>query len=245
MASRRPRREIPLIHLLPNAMTLGAICAGVTAMRMAAIDAFDLAVAMLFVAAVLDGLDGQVARVLRSESNLGAELDSLADVINFGAAPAIILYFWSLGQAPLFGWAAALVYVSCCALRLARFNVGIKSGNATDRRFFTGVPAPAGALLALAPLVMNRAFASLDLPVLATAIWLALVGLLMVSRLPSFSLKMTIPTRVVRPVTLLVGLALAALAIYPWHTFLTFDLLYLVSLPFAFVVARRGKPLEG
>ncbi len=236
----RQRRDIPLIHLLPNAMTLGAICAGVTAMRMAVAGEFDRAVAFLLAAALLDGLDGRVARVLKSESLIGAELDSLADVVNFGVTPAILLYFWTLWQMPGLGWIAALAYVSCCALRLARFNVGAKTGGAGDKRFFTGVPSPAGALLALAPLFLTHAFPSAAHPAWATALWLVMAGLLMVSRLPTFSMKLTVPRDRARLVLAGVAASVALLAVWPWAALLAFDLAYLLSIPLAALVRARS-----
>jgi CDP-diacylglycerol--serine O-phosphatidyltransferase len=236
---RTGRREIALVQLLPNAMTLGAICAGVTAMRMAVFGAFDMAVALLFLAALLDGLDGTVARLMKSESLIGAELDSLADVINFGVAPAIILYFWTLWHDPTIGWIAALAYIVCCALRLARFNVGTRSGP-PDKRFFTGVPSPAGALLALAPLFLAHAIPQATHPAWMSAAWLVACGLLMVSRVPTWSLKARIPQRFGRYVLLGLGLAGAALIGWPWTTLFLFDLAYLASIPLAALHARRS-----
>jgi CDP-diacylglycerol--serine O-phosphatidyltransferase len=235
---RPARREIALIQLLPNVMTLGALCAGLTAMRFAVAGAFDLAVALLVLAAILDALDGRVARVLNSESLIGAELDSLADVVNFGVAPALILYFHTLWREPVSGWIVALVYVVCCALRLARFNVGAKTAPAADRRFFTGVPSPAGALLALAPLFLAEALPAAAGPAWMAALWLAGAGLLMVSRLPTFSLKVRIPRAGARLVLLAMALAAAFLALAPWHALLVFDLLYLAAIPAAVLVSR-------
>lgn len=240
----KPRgRDIALIQLLPNAMTLGAICAGVTAMRMALTGRFDLAVACLMLAAILDGLDGRLARALRSESLLGAELDSLADIVNFGVAPAIILYFWTLGDASVLGWASALVYIICCALRLARFNVSSKSDVVSDRRFFTGVPAPAGALLALAPLVFAHAVPQVGVPpVWFTAAWLAIAAGLMVCHLPTFSMKIKIPTTFAKLALVILAAGIVALTAYPWQTLLLVDLIYLISIPVASVVSGAAKP---
>lgn len=235
------RRDIALMQLLPNAMTLGAICAGVTAMRLAVVGAIDLAVALLLLAALLDGLDGSVARALKSESLIGAELDSLADVVNFGVAPAIVLYFWSLWQDPIIGWIAALIYLSCCALRLARFNAGTKTG-LHDNRFFTGVPSPAGALLALAPLFLTHAFPQSAHPAWASAAWLVVCGFLMVSRLPTWSLKVRIPRRFGRLALLVFGLGGVALITWPWGTLVALDLAYLASIPFAGLHARQTLP---
>lgn len=241
MAMRPTRRDITLVQLLPNAMTLGALCAGVTAMRMAVTGAFDLSVGLLILAALLDGLDGRVARVLRSESLIGAELDSLADVVNFGVAPAIILYFFTLWQEPVTGWMAALAYVVCCALRLARFNVGAKTGGGTDKRFFTGVPSPAGALLALAPLFLTRAFPAAAHPAWASALWMVFAGLLMVSRLPTFSLRFRIPRQYARPALAAIGVGVLLLALWPWTALLLVDFLYLAAIPIAAIVSRLPR----
>lgn len=239
---RQSGHDVALAQLLPNAMTLGAICAGATAIRMAALDRFDLAVALLGVAVLLDGLDGRLARALKSESLVGAELDSLADVVNFGVAPAIILYFFTLWQDPVTGWGAALIYIVCCTWRLARFNATAKTGAHTDRRFFTGVPSPAGALLALAPVFLTQALPQAALPPLASALWLVACGLLMASRIPTFSLKMRIPGHHARLVLVAVALSIAALALWPWHVLLAFDLLYLAAVAVAgYVYAYARK----
>lgn len=243
MARRTTPREVALIQLLPNAMTLGALCAGVTAMRMAVGGAFDLAVALLILAAILDALDGRLARALRSESHLGAELDSLADVVNFGVAPAIVLYFFTLSQAPIIGWAGALAYVVCCALRLARFNVVAKSGEMSDKRWFTGVPSPAGALMALGPVFLTYALPDLAPPPAAAALWLVIVGLLMISRLPTFSLKTRIPRSWARLVLAAIAATVLCLAYFPWLTLLLFDLTYLFGIALAYFVWRRSHPV--
>lgn len=236
-----PRREITLLQFLPNAMTLGAIAAGVTALRMASSGYLDTAMFLILLAAVLDGLDGRVARVLGIESPIGAELDSLADLVNFGVAPAFILGVWVLMGVPVLGWVAAVFYVICCALRLARFNVGKKSGSAGDPRFFTGVPSPAGAMLALSPLLLANAFPSMTPPGFAAAIWLILCGLLMISHLPSFSLKMRVPRAWGKPGLLVLAAAFAALVFFPWQTLLGLNLAYLFSLPFAARLRRKGQ----
>lgn len=243
--NKRPRKELPLIQLLPNALTLAAICAGLTAIRLAAFGSFEVAVALIIVACILDGLDGRLARALGSESLVGAELDSLADFLNFGVAPAIILYFWALQPTDDVGWAAALIYTLCCVLRLARFNVGMKAEVAPDKNFFQGVPSPAGALLALGPLFLSHAYPALPkIPPQAVAVYLVCVGGLMISRLPTFSLKSTKIYADHAPYVLMAAAAaLAVLAVIPWVAFALFDLLYLISLVFAFRASR--KPQSG
>ncbi len=235
-----PKREIALVQFLPNAMTLGAIAAGVTALRMAFAGNLDLAMLLILIAAILDGLDGRIARALGSESLIGAELDSLADLVNFGVAPASILGVWVLLEVPVFGWGAVLFYVICAALRLARFNVGIKSGVIKDPRFFTGVPSPAGALLALSPVILSNAFPMLTPPGLISGIWLIICGALMISRIPSFSLKMRIPRAWKKPgLILLIGI-FASLVFFPWSTLLAFNIAYAISIP---VAARKAAQI--
>src|SRR5690606_6388139 len=155
---RQPRGEMPLVQLLPNLVTLAAIGAGLTAMRLAVDGRFNSAVALILLAAIFDAMDGRLARALNSESAIGAELDSMADFLNFGAAPAFILHLWAQEHAGGPAWIAAIVYTICCVLRLARFNIGARAETGGDPRFFVGVPAPAGALLALMPLYVSRAF---------------------------------------------------------------------------------------
>jgi CDP-diacylglycerol--serine O-phosphatidyltransferase len=229
-----------LARLVPNAMTLGAVCAGITSIRFSVSGQFEAAVALLVLAAFLDGLDGQVARALRGESPIGAELDSLADVVNFGVAPAILLYFFSLWQMPALGWGAALVYMICCTLRLARFNVRDRTSPNRGSGWFEGVPSPAGALLALAPVLIAQVLPGRDIPVLVTALWLVSVGVLMVSRIPTVSLKLRVPRRAAA--FLLAGVAAAAVstAAAPWHTLLCLVFLYLASLPLGPLLRRRG-----
>src|SRR6266404_8874746 len=152
---KRPRfRLIPVRTLLPNLITLLALCAGLTAIRLAVEDKLEWAVAAIVFAAMLDGIDGRVARMLKGTSRFGAELDSLADFVNFGVAPALILYFWGLHELKSAGWIAALVFAICAGLRLARFNVAIEDPNkpAWAANFFVGMPAPAGAITALLPI---------------------------------------------------------------------------------------------
>ena len=161
LKSRRfRRRQRPTAQtfnrLVPNIITVGALCAGLTAVRFAIAGKWEFAAIAILVAAVLDALDGTIARLLKAASDFGAELDSLSDVVAFGVAPALIIYFWSLSTIGGFGWAAALFFAVCCALRLARFNSTLETRPAYAFKFFTGVPAPAGALLSLLPLVLVR-----------------------------------------------------------------------------------------
>ena len=153
MTGKSPKRELSLPQLLPNLLTVGGLCAGMTAIRYALVDRFEMAVALIVLAALLDSVDGFAARALGSESRLGVELDSLADFVNFGVAPALTVFLWAMQDTRSAGWIAVLVFVVCCVMRLARFNVSAKADLGTETATtFTGVPSPAGGLLAMAPI---------------------------------------------------------------------------------------------
>ena len=252
-AFRRPRlsrlqqqrlRRIPVRTLVPNIITLLALCAGLTAIRMAFEDRYGLALAAVVFAAVLDGLDGRLARLLKGTSRFGAELDSLSDFVNFGVAPALILYFWGLHDLKSAGWIAAMVFAICTGLRLARFNVMIDDPDrpAWTANFFVGMPAPAGAITVLLPIYLSF----LGLPRSAVLTWIMLfytlgIALLMVSRLPVFSGKRVgtrVPSEMVGPVILLVILSVALLIAYPWVLLTAATLAYLVSLPLGYLSYR-------
>ncbi|MEZ5911633.1 MAG: CDP-diacylglycerol--serine O-phosphatidyltransferase [Paracoccaceae bacterium] len=227
---RRRPRELNITQLVPNLMTLGAICAGLTAIRFGYHGNFETAVLLILVAAVLDALDGRIARFLKSDSEMGAELDSLADFVNFGVAPALLLYIWGLQPLHGAGWIAALIFSICCLIRLARFNVAAKNEEAVvDKRYFVGVPAPAGALLVLLP--MFAAFASdgaLRLPALAMCFYMGLVGYLMISRIPTRSFKdQTVSRENVKFLLLAIVFVAAAVFTYPWVTLVGLALAYI------------------
>lgn len=241
LPGRRPRAEMPLVQLIPNAVTLIAIGAGLTAVRAAIHGNVHLAVGLIVLAAVLDVVDGRLARMLNSESAIGAELDSLADFFNFGVVPALVLYLWGLQDESDVGWAAVLVYAVCCALRLARFNVGVKSEAGNDPAFFTGVPAPMGALLVMLPIYVSAAWPDpIRFHGIAVSLYMVLIGALLVSTLPTWSTKkMTIYADHAR--LALAGGAVIAAALYafPWVTLVVMVLTYLASLPFALRAYRR------
>jgi CDP-diacylglycerol--serine O-phosphatidyltransferase len=236
--SRRRRfKAIPVRTLLPNLITLLALCAGLTAIRMAVENNIQLALAAIVFAALLDGIDGRVARMLKGTSRFGAELDSLADFVNFGVAPALILYFWGLHELRSAGWIAALVFAICAGLRLARFNVMLDEPNRPvwAANFFTGIPAPAGAITVLLPIYLNL----LGMPTGLVVVWITFVytlaiALLMVSRLPVFSGKRVgkrVPPEMVLPVFVVVVLFFALLISYPWEVLSIGTLAYLACLP--------------
>jgi CDP-diacylglycerol--serine O-phosphatidyltransferase len=233
----RPRRfrTIPVRMLVPNVITLLAICAGLTAIRLSTEGRMELAVGAIVFAAVLDGIDGRVARMIKGQSKFGAELDSLADFVNFGVAPGLILYFWQLHELKNGGWIAAMVFAISGGLRLARFNATMDDPNkpAFAQNYFTGVPAPAGAITVLLPIY----FAFLGVPkppAMLTAFYTLLIAFLMVSRLPVFSgktISMRVPPEMVLPVFVSVVFFIALLIGYPWIILSVGSVLFLLSLP--------------
>ncbi|MCW2217586.1 phosphatidylcholine/phosphatidylserine synthase [Bradyrhizobium japonicum] len=235
---RRRFRPIPVRMLVPNVITLLAICAGLTSIRLSIEGRMTLAVYAIVFAAALDGIDGRVARMIKGQSKFGAELDSLADFVNFGVAPGLMLYFWQLHELGNAGWIAAMVFAISGGLRLARFNATMDDPNkpAFAANFFTGVPAPAGAITVLLPIYV--AFLDLGrLPAAVTAAYTLLIAFLMVSRLPVFSGKtkrMRVPPELVLPAFVAVIVFIAILIAYPWHVLSIGTVLYLLGLPLGY-----------
>jgi CDP-diacylglycerol--serine O-phosphatidyltransferase len=223
------------------------MCCGMTAIRMAMLQRFDAAVAAILLAAILDGMDGRLARLLGSTSRIGAELDSFSDLLSFGAAPAIVVYLKALNQWGEIGWAIVLFYTACVALRLARFNVQSRDERpAWQKDYFTGVPSPAGAYLALLPLMVEHAFglALTDYTGLF-ALNLLTAGGLMVSRLPIFSMKNgRIPQRFVLLIMLLVVLCVGLLYAYPWMCLSLCGVTYLILIPLSWRKFKRQAQLQ-
>jgi CDP-diacylglycerol---serine O-phosphatidyltransferase len=240
----RQFRRIPVRTLAPNLVTLLALCAGLTGIRMAFENRYGLALAAIVFAAVLDGIDGRLARLLKGTSKFGAELDSLSDFVNFGVAPGLILYFWGLHDLKSAGWIAAMAFAICAGLRLARFNVMSADPDRSvwAANFFVGVPAPAGAIIVLLPIYA----AFLGLPRSPFLTWVTLaytlaIAALLVSRLPVFSGKRIgtrVPPEMVGPVIILLVLFVALLIAYPWIILTIGTLCYLASLPFGWVSYR-------
>lgn len=240
---QKARSEIPLIQLVPNMLTIAAICAGLTAIRFGIQGDHTLAVKLILAACVLDGLDGRLARAMAADSAIGAELDSLADFLNFGVAPPLVIYFWGLHSHSGFGWICVLIFATCCVLRLARFNVGLKSETTgRDSAYFVGVPAPASAMLAMLPMFLSFAFAGAPIlhPV-AISIYLVIIGLLMISRIPTWSFKTTtISRRNVK--AFLVGVAFigATVLTFAWVTLVAMCIGYVAVVIWALVTKRRA-----
>jgi CDP-diacylglycerol--serine O-phosphatidyltransferase len=247
-AKRRRFRLIPVRTLLPNLITLLALCAGLTAIRLAVEEKLEWAVAAIVFAALLDGIDGRVARLLKGTSRFGAELDSLADFVNFGVAPALILYFWGLHDLGNAGWIAAMIFAICTGLRLARFNVMIDDPGrpAWAGKFFVGIPAPAGAITVLLPIYVyflglpRFAFVT---PIVVLVYTLA-IAFLMVSRLPVLSGKRVgkrIAPEMVLPAFVAVVLFFALLISYPWIVLTIGTVCYLASLPVGWLYHRQHQ----
>jgi len=236
---RRRFRAIPVRTLVPNLITLLALCAGLTAIRLAFEQKLEWALAAIVFAAFLDGVDGRIARALKGTSKFGAELDSLADFVNFGCTPGLIRYLWGLHELGNVGWIAAMVFAICGGLRLARFNVMIDDPNrpAWAGNFFTGVPAPAGALVGLLPIYIHL----LGAPKIAatlTLLYTLAIAFLMVSRLPVFSGKRVgkrVPTELVLPMFVLAVLFVALLIAYPWWVLTIGSICYLAALPLSYM----------
>lgn len=243
-------RGLTLRAMAPNAITAAALCSGLTGIRFAISGQWAPAAVAIIVAGLLDGVDGRIARALKAQSRFGAELDSLADSLSFGTAPAIILYLWSLSAEPRLGWFAALAFAICCALRLARFNAQIDMEEQPHKSlgFLTGVPAPLGAGLAFLPfyLWMATGIEYMRQP-LVVGPWLVAVALLMISSMATPSWASLRPRRGIRLwVLAFVGLMFAALLLEPWWTLSAIGIGYLLLLPFTLLryarVRRRASP---
>ncbi len=237
------RPGLTLRAMVPNAITAAALCAGLTGIRFGITHDFEKAVQAIVLAGILDGLDGRVARLLKAQSRFGAELDSLADNVSFGVAPALVLFLWSLQDLPRVGWFAALAYAIACALRLARYNARIDMADEPRKTagFLTGVPAPVGAGLAFLPLYLffvteNPLFRD---PVLV-GVWLVAMAFLMISNVATLSWGKLRPRKQVRiEVIALFGLVAAGLLVEPWWTLIAICAVYLAMLPVAMVLYAR------
>ena len=252
LASRTRRlRNLSINSLAPNILTILALCAGLTSIRFALQERWELAVAAVVLAGILDGLDGRLARLLKGASKFGAELDSLSDFVCFGVAPGFILYQWTLNQLGGVGWILVLGFAVCCALRLARFNTALEN---PDRpvwaaNFFTGVAAPpAGGLVLLLMFLNFQELGELTRSPYLNGAWMCVVAFLMVSQIPTYSFKrIRVRRDLIMPTLLLVGVGAAALATYPWFVLTLIGIAYLASIPLAirrFAKLVREQPAE-
>jgi CDP-diacylglycerol---serine O-phosphatidyltransferase len=241
---RRGRRlfrhsKIPVRMLVPNFFTLLSLCAGLTAIRMAIEARYDMAIALVVIAALLDGVDGRLARALKAQSKFGAELDSLADFVNFGVAPAVIVFIWGLTPLKGFGWIAVLVFALAMGLRLARFNAMIEVDKPKwQSNYFTGMPAPAGAITVLLPLYVDGlGIVDMRLWPVLVSIYVLAMAFLLVSTIPTFSGKLMgerIPREYVMPMFVCVAAVVALLVTYPFSTLTLLTLIYLACIPLSY-----------
>ena len=230
--------------ILPNMLTLIGVCIGLTSIRFALDEKFEFAIIAIIFAALFDWLDGRIARLIKGTSEVGKELDSLADVISFGVAPAFIMYFWKLNELGRFGWLLCLIYVSCVALRLARFNVNSNQEPSWRDNFFEGVPSPAGGILVLTPLIVSVTsfdYITLNYDIIVPACFIV-ISLLLISKFPSYSFKKIIVQRKAT-IFLLFGIVLflGLLLIYPFNVISISSIIYLLMLPISFFHFQKLK----
>jgi len=230
--------------ILPNMLTLIGVCIGLTSIRFALDGNFEFAIIAIIFAALIDGLDGRIARLIKGTSKVGKELDSLTDMISFGVAPAFIMYFWKLNTLGRFGWLVCLIYVICVALRLARFNVNSNQEPSWRDNFFEGVPSPAGGILVLTPLIIsltNFNFIQLNYNIIVPAFFIT-TSLLLISKFPSYSFKKIVIQRKTT-IFLLFGIVLffGLLLIYPFNVIAISSIIYLLMLPISFFHYQKLK----
>ena len=231
-------------YLLPNILTLGGVCLGISSIKFSIDGNFSLSVTLILLAAILDALDGRIARLIKGTSEFGKELDSLTDFVSFGIAPVLILYFWELNTYGKLGWAIALIYSVCCVLRLARFNLTkIENQQEWKNNFFEGVPAPAGGLLILMPLIYELTDISLNINIkICTPFLTVMIALLLVSKIPTLSLKkISISSKTTVFLLLSAGVIFISLLFYTFETLLFFTVVYLISIPVSIFIYKKQE----
>ena len=229
-------------YLLPNILTLAGVCLGISSIKFSIDGNFSLAVILILLAAILDALDGRIARLIKGTSEFGKELDSLTDFVSFGIAPVFILYFWELNNYGKLGWAITLIYSVCCVLRLARFNLTkVEEKQEWKNNFFEGVPSPAGGLLILMPLIYELTDLNIKLDIKNFTPYLTvLVSILLVSKIPTLSLKkISISPRATIFLLLGIGVVFIALLFYTLETLLVFGVAYLLSIPVSLIIFKN------
>lgn len=246
------KKPIPFTRLLPNVVTLVGLIIGVSSIRFALDSAWEKSIYCVLIATIIDGLDGRVARMLNATSHFGAELDSLCDFVNFGLSPALLLYLWSFQQYEykVISWASIMLFVVCMAIRLARFNTGIvetETDSKKDNRFFTGVPAPSGAILVLIPMILDFEITT-TIPefsvrnyTLCINLYIVIVALSLASRFPTISLKHIH----IKPEYLSLSMIISAViiivaVIYPWYSLPAAAIIYILSIPFCMYYSRKS-----
>lgn len=230
--------------LIPNAITMAALCSGMSAIRFAFMGQWETAVKCVLLAGILDTMDGRIARLLGKSSQFGAQLDSLADAVNFGVAPALMIYLFALKDFRSFGWAIALFFTVCMVFRLARFNTTLleaeEKPTMNNRAFFMGVPAPAGAILILLPIMLQfEVNTSTIIPTFLYALWVIGAALLLISRIPTFSLKGgKIPRKFGWPLFVILVFLMVNLVTSPWTTITILGGIYVASIPLSYRIAK-------
>lgn len=239
---RKRLRDQPVSRLFPNMITLAGLCCGMSSIRFAMLGRWDMAVGFIIMAAILDGMDGRVARMLGATSLFGAQLDSLSDFLCFGVAPVLVLYIWQLNEVKGLGWAVVLFFSVCAALRLARFNTGLfEEKQPWERQFFVGVPSPAGGILCLLPLIISLAFDNFTTPAKLSCLHVLVIGTLMASRIPTYAGKhLRIKHELIPPFMIGCSFLLVLFVIEPWLCLTLLSTTYLVSIYFS---VRRWQML--
>ena len=229
-------------YLLPNILTLGGVCLGISSIKFSIDGNFSLAVTLILCAAILDALDGRIARLIKGTSDFGKELDSLTDFVSFGIAPAFLLYFWELNNYGKLGWAIALIYSVCCVLRLARFNLTkIDNEQEWKNNFFEGVPSPAGGLLILMPLIYELTDLNFGIDIKSLTPYLTIfIAILLVSKIPTLSLKkISISSKATVFLLLGIGIIFISLLFYTLEALLVFGAIYLISIPISLIIYKN------
>ena len=226
-------------YLLPNILTLGGVCLGISSIKFSIDGNYNLAVTLILFAAILDALDGRIARLIKGTSEFGKELDSLTDFVSFGIAPVFVLYFWELSNYGKLGWAITLIYSVCCVLRLARFNLTkVDENQEWKKNFFEGIPSPAGGLLILMPLIYDLTDLNIgfDIKILTPYLTIA-IAILLVSKIPTLALKkISISPKTTVFLLLSIGIIIIALLFYTLKTLLVFGIIYLLSIPVSIII---------
>ena len=246
-----PKKNIRLVSnknsrvILPNIMTLVGVCIGLTSIKFAFDGRFELSVIAVLIAAIIDGLDGRIARLIKATSKVGKELDSLTDVISFGVAPAFIMYFWALDNIGRFGWLISLIYVVCVALRLARFNVSTGGEPSWRDNFFEGIPSPAGGVLVLMPLILSISefqFLNLNYEIVVPIMFIT-VSILLISKIPTYSFKRIAVPRSTS-IFLLFGIILyfGLILVYTFNAIIISGVIYLFMVPISSICLLYTSP---
>ena len=231
-------------YILPNILTIAGVCLGISSIKFSLDLNFKMAVIFITLAAILDALDGRIARLIKGTSDFGKELDSLTDFVSFGIAPAFIIYFWELNKYGKIGWAITLIYSVCCVLRLARFNLTkFKPDESWKQNYFEGVPSPIGALLILSPLVLELTDLNFSLDKnFYVPLFTLIIAILLISKVPTYSFKkIKIKPALTVFILLAIGISLVTLMFFTFETLLIFSLFYIISIPIAYFTYHKNK----